>query len=319
VKFAFLVALGAALTACYSPSYSDCSITCPANDCPSGLTCVLGYCRVDPNAQDTCGSTGQDGGGDDASADAPTAFVWSSPTVLIDGLGSDGDPTLSDNLLEIYLSRNNDIYHALRASSATAFGAITIDNSLSDPTYADEGPDLSADGLKIFFVRDGPSNRDINKAVRAPGVSWTVETPPYEIDLGYNNAAPTVSRDRQMIVWERLDEATYSLWTADFNPGANMWQNPRALTETESWPFRPHAPMLSMNKLTLYVHADDGQIYEAHRTSLQAMFGMPTPVIGIHAVGATDFDPWISADNTLLVFMRTMNGTRRIMQATRDP
>lgn len=60
--------LTAALVGCYSPSYSDCSVTCPAGSCPSGLECDPdGYCRAS-GYTGTC-SEGDAGGGTDTDGD----------------------------------------------------------------------------------------------------------------------------------------------------------------------------------------------------------------------------------------------------------
>jgi large repetitive protein len=56
---------------CYSPRAGDCSYTCNAGACPTGLTCVNNFCRADPNAQGNC--TG-DGGMSDSATDASGGY-----------------------------------------------------------------------------------------------------------------------------------------------------------------------------------------------------------------------------------------------------
>jgi large repetitive protein len=43
---------------CYSPSARDCAYTCNSGSCPSGLTCVLGFCREEPQPSTSCRGDG---------------------------------------------------------------------------------------------------------------------------------------------------------------------------------------------------------------------------------------------------------------------
>jgi hypothetical protein len=67
-----VVAAILAATGCYSPSAQDCSYTCNAGACPTGLSCVHSFCRVDPQAQDSCGG---DGGTVDMLRDASSTYA----------------------------------------------------------------------------------------------------------------------------------------------------------------------------------------------------------------------------------------------------
>jgi hypothetical protein len=61
-----LVALAVALSGCYSPSYSDCTISCASGLCPTGFSC--------DESTHLCiaqGTPGPCGSGDDAGADGP--------------------------------------------------------------------------------------------------------------------------------------------------------------------------------------------------------------------------------------------------------
>lgn len=42
---------------CYSPSYRDCEVTCASGQCPAGLRCDNGVCRL-PGMTGACGTTG---------------------------------------------------------------------------------------------------------------------------------------------------------------------------------------------------------------------------------------------------------------------
>jgi hypothetical protein len=50
-----------ATAACYSPKYADCAITCGDKGCPSGLTCIDGYCHAPDDESSICFDGDNDG------------------------------------------------------------------------------------------------------------------------------------------------------------------------------------------------------------------------------------------------------------------
>src|SRR6187551_3499119 len=93
-------------SACYSPSYRDCEVTCASQSCPSGYSCESGFCVSTPGM--SCSGMGSDGGTDSGGGDAAQG-VWSTPKpvefVAGTPLGGDDDPTLTDAQLDMFLSR----------------------------------------------------------------------------------------------------------------------------------------------------------------------------------------------------------------------
>lgn len=75
-------ALVAALivTGCYTPRAEDCSYTCNAGACPTGLHCVNNFCREDPRATDLCTPTGGDGSLDVPPSSYPQSVLMDNPT-----------------------------------------------------------------------------------------------------------------------------------------------------------------------------------------------------------------------------------------------
>src|SRR5687768_7779145 len=71
------------VTACYSPGYRDCEITCASGSCPAGYTCEQGYCRA-AGATASCSSVLGDAMNDGVTADA---LVDGNPNVDSDGDG----------------------------------------------------------------------------------------------------------------------------------------------------------------------------------------------------------------------------------------
>lgn len=317
-----VLALGLVLAGCYSPAYKDCDISCASGSCPDGLHCVQGRCRVDPNPVLACGGGPDGDSGIDTSTTNGDAAVshWNAPTLLMDGMPNDGAPTLRDDLLEMYFVRNLDLWFVDRPSATVAFTQQAMtDFQLSVSAVAEDGPDLSAAGTKIYYAQDATGNqRNILHSSRA-GTQFgngTVVTP---LSPTGSNTSPNVSRDGNMVVWERPNDPL-TLWTADLDPLSATWVNPRAIQDTATWPVKPSAPMLSNDKLTLYfAGATSGQsdLYEAHRTSATSAWGQPTLITDLSQMGPDERDPWISADGNVIVFIRIVNGTTTFLQATR--
>lgn len=106
------------LVGCYSPSYSNCSISC-TDSCPNSLTCdsQLHVCRA---AGTTCsgGDAGRDAIGDDAHTDGPTDAPADAPggcTFVKEIGGSLNGPNLVIDLTSMPIAQGNLVVLALAA------------------------------------------------------------------------------------------------------------------------------------------------------------------------------------------------------------
>src|ERR1041385_115543 len=108
---------------CYSPSYSDCVISCAtSHECPSGLQCMPDqWCRPS-GAVGSCPAPLPDASAADSTADAgyPTG-MWAQPNVVT--LSSDGmlDPSLTEDMLEMYMMGGGNIYFTTRSAIGQAW------------------------------------------------------------------------------------------------------------------------------------------------------------------------------------------------------
>ncbi|NVB83784.1 MAG: hypothetical protein HOV81_35745 [Kofleriaceae bacterium] len=319
LAFAFACVLTAG---CYSPGYRDCEVTCTTGACPSGLSCEQGYCRV-PGETASCSSVLADAG-NDTMADAGNPF--GTPVALTNDISvRDHDPSMTDNMLELYTSRQGaateDIWRYARNQASSPFGTAAAE-TVSTQTQNEEGVDVSGDGTVMFFIRDGASQRDINMSTRPVGAPWSNGTPIPELDPGDNSANPSLSRDGLMIVFERLDETQYSLWQSTRTSAQSQWMPPQPIMSLPiSGGLKPQSPMLSADKLTIYFHArgtsGSNDIFEAHRATVTASFGAPVPVDGVNTANEQEEDPWISADGKTIVFVRTQGNGTLIFTAAR--
>lgn len=262
----------------------------------------------------------RDDGGIDTPVDGGVPF--GTPVMIKDdGFGGDHDPSMTTDMRVLYTSRAGDVWRYDRNIVTIPFGTGTTGggNTVSTHGSYEEGPDVSADGTVMFFARNESAPSDIYTSTRMGG-EWTDSTRIPELDLGGNSANPSVSRDGSMIVFERLDETQYSLWESTITSG--QWMSPQPITSLPiSGDVKPHSPMLSADKLTIYFHAlgtsGTNDIFEAHRPTLTAAFGAATPVPGINTDSEQEEDPWISEDGKTIVFVRTQDGVTQVMMAQR--
>ena len=267
-----------------------------------------------------------DGPPDASPPDAPTPDA-SFPTgpfgnpqlvVALANNAQDDDPTLTDDMLEIYFAStrttgqdgNGDIWRATRANVKDAWNAPVRVTELSSDNSNDDNPGISGDGLTIWFSSNRGSNVDIYVSTRTDRLqTWKPPILVSELSTPVEDLGAEPGRSQQRIALygdspRRLFEATIK------TPGhPPSWNTPTPIdslndigtnlsgffvTDLELWfsSTRPGGP--------------GGQdIYRAQRTSLDAPFGTPTLVEGINSA-ARDDDPWLSPDGHTLYFTRTV-------------
>jgi hypothetical protein len=151
----------------------------------------------------------QDARGDGASLDAELGAVSAPmPIAELNSIDEDDDPTLTDDELEIYFTsgRGNaggNIWRSQRASKADAWDAPAMVTELS--TAAEEQtPELTADGLTIFFARDAGTSIDIFMSTRAArGAPWSTPVRVTELASNAEDSAPATSPDQLTMIYTR--------------------------------------------------------------------------------------------------------------------
>ena len=282
-------------------------------------------------------------GGDDA-ADAPVAGadarvdaesdarddlgMFATPivlTVLDDPASQDDDPTLPDDMLEVFFDASRDggpttawgdIWVARRASVGDAFGDPTLVAELAS-LEDDTSPDITGDGLRMYFgsERETPGNREIFVTERAdrtsPG-STPVRVPGLESSAHDSGAIEFGGGLRLMFLSARagtsdLYETTRATLTSPWSlPAPVPGLADPTINESEHW--------VSEDGLVVYFSSDqpgsDGyDIWRTQRPSLGAAFEQAERVTEL-STAEMDVDPWLSPDQRTLVFMsyRTGNG-----------
>ena len=265
--------------------------------------------------------------------DAPVVLgPWSAPTPIAsldDGYSYD-DPTLTDDLLEIYFNAvrpenlgGADIWRATRSAPDAAWEAPSLVLELSS-VGADNTPEISSDGLTIFIARTVAGNEDIFVSTRPDrGAPWSTPAPVAELNTPAGDSAASVRSDLVELVFSSTrDVADRDLYLATRADPQRQWLPPQPLTAVNSSSLEG-SPFLDATGRTLYFHRDinlngERDLYVATRPTVADPFGPPT-VIGELASAQDESDPWVSSDGRYMVFTYDTGGNPRLFETYRNP
>lgn len=269
--------------------------------------------------------------GVDGPADAPVAvgpFGPPQPITELDAAGENDDPSLTGDQLEIIFCRtpigaSGDIWHATRASVAAPFGTPTAVTELNAPGN-ENTPDISADGLTIYFSSDRGGNVDVWTSTRATRQdAWGPPSTIAALSSVRQDVGLQVTPDGLRAVLNR-DPGGSSIWDlflATRPTTTAAWGTPVAITELNT-SARDSDGWLSPDHLELWFASDETgtaglrDLWIARRVTEAAMFDPPVRVTEVSST-ADDIDPWISPDQRTLVFASTRSGTLRLYVAKR--
>lgn len=261
--------------------------------------------------------------------------TWSTPVDmgLSTGRGDD-DPSLTDDLLEIYWGshrdpsssspKDEDIYVARRATSSDAWSLASPVTNLNT-SYAETTMKITGDGLTMFFTSDRGGDPDIYMSTRANrSAPWEAPILVDELSTPGGDYAAFAQSNLRHVIWCAGDTVGQeSLFTSDRASTSAMWGAPARITEldeaaiSECDPNEPHprAMYYSTQHLTGGTTYD---IYRVSRANVTDPYGSRTKVEGISLDGFNDRDPWVSADERTMVFSSDRDGiSDRIYMSTR--
>jgi hypothetical protein len=199
-------------------------------------------------------------------------FCYDAPEnlgALVNTPQFDGGPSISADGLTLYLTSgrpgalgqaeghyDEDLYVATRPTIADAFGAPVHMPAPVNSTQFDVAPEISADGLSLYFVR-GPSFPvfDIYVSSRSTtGDAWGSPRPlGPNVNTPFHDGILSISADNRTLYWssDRPDGRGFDIWYAtrprpsgEFGPAMN-------LSELNT-PFDDFAPEIASNDMVLY-------------------------------------------------------------------
>ena len=292
-----LVAVG-----CYGPAAHPGS-PCDQGACSSGLVCELGLC-VEPTS-------------DAANPDAPTTDAHPPPDamtglapfktpVAVPGINTgatEDDPTFSADRLTIMFTRGSaaagtELWMGTRATTGDAF-TVAIVTELNS-TSTDQSPELSADGLTVYFTSSRSGSNEVYTSTRTSGQPWATPTVATDLSTTGNDSDVGVSPDGLTAIVVRI-AATQTFWRYQRASVTGTFGNPTELTKLEI-ASNVAAPSLTNGAATVYFHS--GSVRDLYVSRLAAgVYSTPVPVTELNTSGR-DASPYINAADDRIVFDR---------------
>lgn len=323
-----LVALGASLPGC------------------EAKTVTLGH-----QAQALSGATGQgaSGGGTSAgaagssgSAGSPsTAGVPSIPTftfgpgTLVEelrGAADDENPTLTEDLLEIYFISSRDadsayeVFYAERSSRAAAFSAGRPVPGVNVAGESVTSPAISLDGLTLWVGRklanQVPAQYDIYQYTRSSRTSpWVSRGAVAALNSATDDIprSPGLQERVMPLGSRRAGDNYYRLYFAErLSEAAPFQAAPELVIELDfvnaPEPRNTTDGFLTQDGLTLLfastpisLDEDHGDLFIAQRATTDASFGAPRK-LSLSTPENDERDPWLSPDGRTLYYVSDASG-----------
>lgn len=252
----------------------------------------------------------------DSDAAAPTG-PWGTPMAINIGITGIDDPSMTGDGLELTVNSGSSVSVSDRPTPADAWSMATVLASLPAPVYS---PHLSRDGLTLWVVTNGTSASQIVVTTRA---ARTDSFGPYqqipEITSGLGEDGPAVTNDGLVMVFDSKRSGTSGIYITSRPDLASPWGTPIAISEVNALGsiVRPH---LTDDRLSLYFqgpgNANGGDIYYASRATATSLFDTPQRLAEVSS-DADDEDPWVSADQHVLLLSSNRDGVQKIWQSTR--
>ena len=275
-----------------------------------------------------------------ASAD----YTFGTPT-NIPGLYSFSSPSVSTDGLSLYVDSEQsggygryDIFVFTRGTIHEDWSGPVNAGRPINSSLADGNPDISADGLTLFFnsrrTAGGHGGQDIWLTTRA-----TTDEPWSEpVNLGptingpYYDGHPSVSTDGLSLFFmsERPDggQGGRDIWLPPRETPGAPWAEPVNLGPIVNSPSRDSGPDISSDGLKLFFDSERpggygrGDIWVTSRATTDDPWGEPVnlgPIVNTSSTSSNDLTAGISADGSILYFCSNRSGDYETWQVSVEP
>jgi hypothetical protein len=289
-----------------------------------GCRQILGIDELAGGNTDAPVGDGGDGGVADGPADASPPGPWAAPVPLgvTPVTGSDDDPTLTADLLEIYFNAADQIYVSRRPAIGLPWDAPSVVVELSSAS-PETTPEITADGLTIYFASSrSPTlgNHDIWVATRTDrALPWTAPVREVELCTTGRDTGATPTSDLLDLVIATEPAGSTDLYLASRASRGADWPPPVALANVNLTSLDQSA-FLTDDRRELYFESNrdggDFDIFVSVRASPDDEFPAALPVVELTTTMG-DEEPWLSPDGRTMVFASDRGGTRQFWLTTR--
>ncbi len=295
--------LGAlALVGCYAPTAQP-NLPCAQDgSCPQGQTCELTtrICNGTVTGGDARGDSASpsDGPGDDPT-DGAGMGPWTVAPLGLPNNSNDEDPTMtSDRLLVVFARRaqgnNFALYTSSRSSSSSAWAtpvAISELNQFSQVT----SPELSPDGLAMFFTGGPASARDVYYATRADrSAPWSSVLPVIDLSTSSDDVGIGIRPDGLLALVDNSSSGERDLYKAQRQGSGWTALTPAVGLATQG---RAEASPTVGSDGSVYFHVQSAQfdIWKGTPVGTAGYTAAPVPELAGYS------DPFLLPDGTLML------------------
>ena len=285
-------------------------------------------------ALDGGGNPGDAGPSDVGDAmDAPSdGGAFGTPQVIT-GLRGDAfdvqDPSMTSEELELYFTSptggQNDIWLARRTLTTDPWGAGALVSELSSPQN-DEDPEVSVDGLNLFFSSDRGGD-GVHLYVSQRRTRDTPWEQPVRVD-GLGSAtldvAPAVDRTQLYLAFasQRGAASDLHLFAATRPDASAAWQLAGELTALNSTSRDTDPALFAQGRSLIFASlraAPGGKtdLFQTSRSDVSSPFASSVDSISALTTSASEEDPWVSQDGRHILFVSDRDGRSRIYEAWR--
>ncbi|MDB4957553.1 MAG: OmpA family protein [Myxococcales bacterium] len=265
----------------------------------------------------------------------PTCQSWGSfATTKLTELDAQsiatGSPWLSSDGLEIYFSSNRDpldsshvhLYRASRGGRDKPFAAPFPVSSINLFGTVDDDPFVASNGDLWFFSNRCGGIDECLYVAQASGIPGAFEAPQ---QLQAYGTAPTLTDDLLTLMFARPPPGAHSgrpkqIVRATRTVAGDMFDAPVPVPNINIGT-DDHSPSISGDGHTLVFASDalePGRLHLFMATAdATGTFGQPTAIMELAKGGATDSDPSLSADGTMLAFASDRDGQFDLFVGTR--
>lgn len=231
-------------------------------------------------------------------------------SVSLEGVYDD-DPSLTDDLLEIFVSSGRpggpgleDVWTATRSSRDGPWGAPTV-VPVVNSVVNENAPVIAPDGLSLWFGSERlvPGDHDLYVATRAArDQPWQAPVHVDELSTAADEYAAAVDTSGRVLVFSRFGAANLDLSRSTRVTSAAPWSAPVPITElnTVGEDFNPFE---RAGRLILFTsnRAGTRDLWIAKRASPTDTYSAPVPIAELNTPDL-DQDPWLSPDLRYLVY-----------------
>jgi len=285
------------------------------------------------NPSDVGDAAGNPNDAGDAAGNPNDAGQSFGPPQVVTGLRGDAfdvqDPSMTFEELELYFTSAtaglNDIWVARRTLPTDPWGAGTLVTELSSPQN-DEDPEVSVDGLIMFFSSDrgGAGKRLHVSRRRTRDTPWEQPAPVNGLGASALDQAPAVDRAQLYLVFasQRGAAPAAHLYAATRPDASAAWQSAGELTALSSTALDTDPALFAEGRGLVFASRRTApgvttDLFQTARPDVSSPFAARVDPISELNTGSSEEDPWISQDGRHILFVSDRDGRSRIYESRR--